>query len=311
VHAETGERHEKWLVIGAAGMFGTDLVRFLETSGESVIGVTRRECDIRDLASVRRAVRGCTVVVNAAGWTAVDRAEAHEADAFAVNATGAGNVARAAREAGARSLLISTDYVFDGSATEPYDTDHAPNPISAYGRSKAAGEQAAREADPSALIVRTAWLYGGNGPNFVDTMLRLAASDQSEILVVDDQIGQPTSSEDLSRFVHALVASGAPPAICHGTNAGAVSRFELASAIFEMAGADARRVKPCQSSAYPLPAPRPAYSVLAHDPAGPRMAPWRDALERYLSMRLREDSDGRDHADALRSPRGRSDRRRA
>jgi dTDP-4-dehydrorhamnose reductase len=147
--------------------------------------------DIRDLDAVRAVVQGYDVVVNAAAWTAVDAAEAQEPAAFAVNAVGARNVALAAREAGARMVQISTDYVFDGSATTPFAADHPQAPCSAYGRTKAAGEWALRLADPNSMVVRTAWLYGDHGRSFVKTMLRLA-EERETISVVDDQTGQPT-----------------------------------------------------------------------------------------------------------------------
>ena len=182
----------RWLVTGANGMFGTDLRDVLAGHGYEVTGIGTADCDIRDLDAVRAVLQeGYDVVVNAAAWTAVDAAEATEPAAFAVNAVGARNVALAAREAGARMVQISTDYVFDGVATTPYAADHPQAPCSAYGRTKAAGEWAVRLADPNSMVVRTAWLYGDHGPSFVKTMLRLT-KERETFSVVDDQTGQPT-----------------------------------------------------------------------------------------------------------------------
>ena len=186
----------RWLVTGGHGMLGTDLVQLLRARGEDVVPVGSAECDIRSLDQVRGTLRGFDVVVNAAAWTAVDDAEAQEAQAFSVNATGAWHVALVAAETGTRMVQVSTDYVFDGGASAPYEPDHPQDPRSAYGRTKAAGEWAVRAANPQALIVRTAWLYGEHGPNFVKTMLRLAA-ERETLQVGDDQGGQPSGERHL------------------------------------------------------------------------------------------------------------------
>jgi dTDP-4-dehydrorhamnose reductase len=226
---------------------------------------------------------GYDVVVNAAAWTAVDAAEAQEPAAFAVNAVGARNVALAAREAGARMVQISTDYVFDGSATTPYAADHPQAPCSAYGRTKAAGEWAVRLADPNSMVVRTAWLYGNHGPSFVKTMLRLAR-ERETISVVEDQTGQPTWTRDLCEFIVALINTELPGGFYHGTNEGEVTRYDLARAIFTLADLDPERVNPCTTTDFPIQAPRPAYSVLDHAAGDPAMPTWHDALQRYLSI---------------------------
>lgn len=267
------------LILGAGGMLGHDLVQALD--GRDVTALTRAELDITDPAAVRDAVAGHGVVVNAAAYTRVDDAETHEADAAAVNATGAGTAAAAAAAVGARFVQLSTDYVFDGAATEPYPEDAPLDPTGAYGRTKADGERLVRAAHPDALIVRTAWLYGQHGPNFARTMLNLAAS-RDTVSVVTDQVGQPTWTRDLSRSIVSLIDAGAPAGIYHATNAGEASWFAFAQAIFAEAGLDPARVLPTDSASFVRPAPRPAYSVLGHDGwarvglDAPR--PWREAL---------------------------------
>jgi len=221
-------------------------------------------------------------VINAAAWTDVDGAETAEAQATAVNGHGVANLATACAQAGARLVTISTDYVFDGTATEPYREDAPRNPVSAYGRTKAAGEELVLAQHPSPHIVRTAWLYGAGGPNFARTMLRLAA-DRDTVQVVTDQVGQPTWTRDLADGIVRLLDADAAPGVYHGTNAGSASWYDFARAIFEVSGLDPERVQPTDSSAFRRPAPRPAYSVLAHDAwdrAGVApLRPWRAALE--------------------------------
>lgn len=269
----------RYLVTGAGGMLGTDLVSAL--AGRDVVGLTRRELDITDESAVRDAVAGFDVVINAAAYTKVDDAESHEPEALAINATGAGNLARATSKAGAVLVQLSTDYVFDGSATRPYPEDEARHPVSAYGRTKAEGERLALDGNPRTIIVRTAWLYGQHGPNFAKTMLRLAG-ELDTVEVVTDQVGQPTWTVDLAQQVVALIHAEAPPGIYHGTNSGQASWFELAQAVFELGGYDPARVKPTDSAQFRRPAPRPAYSVLGHDAwQRARLSPmrdWRDAL---------------------------------
>ncbi|MGN6413397.1 dTDP-4-dehydrorhamnose reductase [Flexivirga sp.] len=270
----------RWLVTGGRGMFGTDLVALLRERGDDVVAVGSAECDIRSLEAVRATLRGFDVVVNAAAWTAVDDAETHEAEAFAINATGARNVALVAAETGARMVHISTDYVFDGTATAPYRPDHPQNPRSAYGRTKAAGEWAIRATNPDALIVRTAWLYGEHGPNFVKTMQRLAG-EHDTLNVVDDQIGQPTWTKDLAPYVVELVTADRPGGYYHGTSEGATSWCGFTREIFRVSGWDPDRVTPCTTSDFPRPAPRPASSVLAHD--DDVIGSWEQRIAAYLA----------------------------
>jgi dTDP-4-dehydrorhamnose reductase len=233
-------------------------------AGREVRALRRAELDITDAASVADAVRDVDVVVNAAAYTAVDDAESHEDDAYAINAEGAGRLARAAADAGARLVQVSTDYVFRGDATTPYPEDAPLDPLGAYGRTKAAGERLVREAHPGAHIVRTAWLYGEHGASFPRTMLRLA-SEHETVSVVTDQLGQPTWTRDLASAIVALLDADAPAGVYHGTNSGEATWFDLARATFELAGLDPERVLPTDSAAFVRPAPRPAYSVLGHD----------------------------------------------
>jgi dTDP-4-dehydrorhamnose reductase len=254
---------QRWLVVGAAGMLGQDVLEAATDAGHQVAGVGRGDLDVTDAAAARAAVAGYDVVVNCAAWTAVDDAETHEAEAFAVNATGAANLARATAAAGARLVHVSTDYVFDGAATEPYPEDAPVRPRSAYGRTKAAGEWAVRAEAPDAVVVRTAWLYGAGGRCFPKTIAR-AAGQRDRLSVVDDQTGQPTWTVDLADLVVRLMAARAPGGIYHGTSSGQVTWWGFAREVVAAAGL-ATPVDTTTSAAYQLPAPRPAYSVLGHD----------------------------------------------
>ncbi|WP_135850680.1 dTDP-4-dehydrorhamnose reductase [Serinibacter arcticus] len=249
------------LVTGAAGMLGQDLCARL--AGEhDVVAADRDTLDITSERAVDAAVRDVDVVVNCAAWTAVDDAETREADAFLLNAVGPHLLARAASAAGARLVQISTDYVFDGAATEPYAADAPVRPASAYGRTKAAGEWAALQAD--ALVVRTAWLYGAGGPNFPRTMARLA-SERDRLTVVSDQVGQPTWTVDVADVVTQLLETEAPRGVYHATSSGKASWFEFAQEVVAAVGKDRSMVAPVTSAEFVRPAPRPASSVLAHD----------------------------------------------
>ncbi|ANP71590.1 dTDP-4-dehydrorhamnose reductase [Cryobacterium arcticum] len=268
----------RYLIAGAAGMLGRDLQTAL--AGRDVTAVDRTELDITDLAAVREAVTGFDVIINAAAYTAVDAAEEHEADAYLVNAIGPRNLAIGSNAVGAKLVQISTDYVFDGTGTSPYPEDTAIDPINAYGRTKAAGEQFVLTENPAAsYIVRTAWLYGAHGPNFGRTMLTLAAG-RDTVSVVADQFGQPTWTVDLAAQIVALLDADAPAGIYHGTNAGQTSWFGFAQAVFESAGLDSERVLPTDSTTFVRPAARPSYSVLGHDAwAAAGLTPMRDWTE--------------------------------
>jgi dTDP-4-dehydrorhamnose reductase len=227
-------------------MLGQDLVAAL--AAHEVTAVDRDVLDIIDPDACLKAAASHDFVVNVAAWTAVDEAESHEAAAFAVNAVGAANLARACSASGARMVQVSTDYVFAGDATTPYAEDAPLAPRSAYGRTKGAGEWAVRTYLPDdSWIVRTAWLYGAHGPNFVKTMARLAA-ERDTVTVVDDQSGQPTWTVDLAAAIVRLVEAQAPFGTYHGTSAGETTWFGFAQAIFTELGLDPARVQPPTTS---------------------------------------------------------------
>jgi dTDP-4-dehydrorhamnose reductase/4-ketoreductase len=286
----------RWLVTGAGGMLGHDTVQELRGRGEDVTGLDRAALDITEPAAVRRALaeHRPDVVVNCAAYTAVDDAESDEERALRVNGDGPRLLARACAGQGARLIHVSTDYVFSGEdRTTPYPEDHRPDPRTAYGRTKLAGERAVLAELPGACVVlRTGWLYGARGRNFVRTMLELQAR-RPTVDVVDDQRGQPTWSADVAARIADL---GARPAhgVLHATSSGEATWYELAREVFRMTGADPDRVRPTDSRAFVRPAPRPAYSVLGHDrwrSAG--LAPlrdWRSALHEALPHIRKETS---------------------
>jgi dTDP-4-dehydrorhamnose reductase len=291
----------RWLVTGAAGMLGRDLTDLLRARGEDLTPLTRADLDVTDPAAAAKAVRAVKphVVVNCAAWTAVDAAEDHEEEALAINGQGAANLAAACAEAGALLVHPSTDYVFDGHAGTPYAEDAPTAPGGAYGRTKLAGEHAVRTALPDAgYVVRTAWLYGAHGKNFVKTMLRLAGNGTSPG-VVADQHGQPTWTADVAGQIYALIEKQAPPGIYHATSSGQTTWYGFAEEIFRLyndqnQSDNPERVlvspRPITTADYPTPAKRPAYSVLAHGAwhaAG--IAPigdWKDALHRAFPALL-------------------------
>ncbi|KQS99952.1 dTDP-4-dehydrorhamnose reductase [Cellulomonas sp. Leaf395] len=267
----------RWLVTGARGMLGTDLVGLLTARGDAVAALGRESLDITSPESIATAVEGYDVVVNCAAWTAVDDAETQEAAAFAVNAGGPALLARAARAAGARVVQVSTDYVFDGSASTPYPEDAPIAPRSAYGRTKAAGEWAVRAEAPDHLILRTAWLYGAAGGCFPRTIARVAR-ERGGLDVVDDQVGQPTWTVDVADLILRLVDAQAAPGTYHATSSGQTSWHGFAREVVASAGLDREIVRPTSSDAFVRPAPRPAFSVLGHatlDAAGvSAIGPW-------------------------------------
>ena len=265
------------LVTGAAGMLGRDVVAAAERAGHEVVALTRRELDVTEPEATAAAIARARpdAVVNCAAWTDVDGAEAAEEQATRVNGDGARNVAAA----GVHTVHVSTDYVFDGEASEPYPEDAATAPRSAYGRSKLAGEGPVLAA--GGAVVRTSWTFGTGGPNFVATMLRLS-EDRDELTVVDDQVGSPTFTGHLAPALVA-VAERRLRGVLHVAGAGHCSWFDLAAATFEEAG---RTVVLHRGRTADLdrPAPRPAYSVLGVTrPDTPRLPPWREGLREYLS----------------------------
>lgn len=271
------------LVTGANGQLGSEFVVLLgERPQDDVLGVDLPAMDITSPASVETTLAAFQpdVVINCAAWTAVDLAEEREADAFTVNADGPRILAQGCGVHGAWLVHLSTDYVFSGEAIAPYAEDANPDPRSAYGRTKLAGELAVRQCLPdSSYLVRTAWLYGVNGSNFVKTMLRMA-SERDTVSVVDDQRGQPTYARDLARQILLLLDARPPAGTFHATNSGEVSWYGFTRAIFESIGADPDRVVPTDSSTFVRPAPRPAYSVLGHAAwAAVGLSPMRDWQE--------------------------------
>ncbi|MFI1069176.1 dTDP-4-dehydrorhamnose reductase [Streptomyces puniciscabiei] len=286
----------RWLVTGAGGMLGHDTVHELRGRGEDVTGLTRAALDITEPAAVQRALSDHRpdVVVNCAAYTAVDAAETDEDRALLVNGEGPRQLARACAARGARLIHVSTDYVFSGEArTSPYPEDHPPAPRTAYGRAKLAGERAVlAELPGGSTVLRTAWLYGAHGRNFVRTMLELEAT-RDTVDVVDDQRGQPTWSADVAARI-ADLGTTAASGVFHATNAGEATWYELAREVFRQTGAAPDRVRRTDGRAFVRPAPRPAYSVLGHDrwrTAG--LAPlrdWRSALQEALPHIRKETS---------------------
>ncbi|MEU0560578.1 dTDP-4-dehydrorhamnose reductase [Dactylosporangium maewongense] len=276
----------RYLVTGAGGMLGQDLLAALD--GRAVTALKRADLDITDPHAVHALVDGHDVVFNAAAWTDVDGAESAYESALAVNGTGVTVLAQACRAYGARLVHVSTDYVFNGAGTSPYAEDAPTEPLNAYGHSKLFGETSVLTTLPdSGYVVRTAWLYGAQGRNFVKTMLRLAAT-RDFLDVVDDQVGQPTWSRDLAVRLVELADSAAPAGIYHGTASGQTTWHGLAQAVFELCGLDPARVRRTTSAAYVTPAARPSYSVLGHDRwAVAGMAPMRD-WHSMLAEALRE-----------------------
>jgi dTDP-4-dehydrorhamnose reductase len=272
-------------VFGATGLLGRSLMRCSKT-GE-VTGLGSKDADLRDSQKVVEAVRSTSPewIVLAAAYTDVDACESNPDLAFDVNCRGAVNVARAAREHGTRLLFISSDYVFDGLKSQPYQTTDGRAPRSMYGRSKAEAEAQLLEILPRCCIVRTSWLFGVGGKCFPDTILRLAA-DNPTLEVVHDQRGSPTYAVDLANAIIELCHKQAEGTV-HATNQGDCSWFEFAREIVTRAGLSVG-VRPTTSDKYPRPAERPHYSVLSStslEQFGIRMPPWQDALERYLEER--------------------------
>lgn len=278
------------LVTGADGMLGFALADSVPSDVE-LIGTDLSNLDITDADAVSAAVaaQAPDAVLNAAAYTNVDGCEEHEAEALAVNGAGAGNLARACAAAGIPLLHVSTDYVFDGRIPEPgeYGEDDGVGPLSAYGRTKLAGEQAITEALPAHWIVRTQWLYGLRGPNFVETMLRLAG-ERDRLSVVDDQVGSPTSTHSLAPVLWQVLQRRPAHGVYHCTNAGHCSWHGFAREIFRQAGVEIE-VDALGSDQLDRPAPRPARSVLSNArlraALGASPGPWQEALGDYLRRR--------------------------
>ncbi len=278
-----------WLITGGSGQLGIAVSEELSERGFSFHALGSQDLDVTNGPIVLDLVSRMspTVIVNCAAWTDVDGAENNELQASRVNCDGAENIALAAMNCRAKLIHLSTDYVFSGQSMSPRQVSDAINPESAYGRTKAEGETRVLATYPeNASIVRTAWLYSPWGKNFAKTMARIAINSDSDVRVVNDQIGQPTSATDLARQLIELGLTRAPAGIYHGTNSGEASWFEFAQEIFESAGADLNRVIPVSSSVYPQTAKRPSYSVLSHEAwAKTSVKPprdWKIALEEAI-----------------------------
>jgi dTDP-4-dehydrorhamnose reductase len=264
-------------------MLGQDLLKTAAAAGHDAAGLAREDLDVTNAPEAREAiaVERPDVVVNCAAWTDVDGAEEQRNQALRVNGDGAGNVAAAAAAAGASVIYVSTDYVFDGDKGEPYLESDTPSPLSAYGESKLAGETATAEANPRHLVVRSSWLFGSHGRNFAATMLRVGR-ERSEVRVVQDQVGCPTWTGHLAEAI-VRVSSGADYGIHHLAGAGECSWCDFAREIFRQADVECE-VHPITTAEYPLPAKRPAYSVL-RSTRGLELPAWQEGLERYLGER--------------------------
>jgi dTDP-4-dehydrorhamnose reductase len=269
-------------------MLGRDVVLAAGNAGHVVSAQTRNDLDVTDMDAVgRRFERDRPdVVINCAAWTDVDGAESAEEQATAVNGVGAGNVAAAAGMVGAKVVYVSTDYVFDGHKDTPYVEVDEPAPQSAYGRTKLAGEQATAAANRRHFIVRSSWLFGIGGRNFVETMLQLAA-DHGEVLVVRDQVGSPTYTWHLAAGIVRLI-DGSTYGIHHMAGAGACSWYDFAREIFDQAKVECN-VLSATTDMLARPAPRPACSALETQREAPILLPaWRDGLAGYLAQRQTE-----------------------
>jgi len=274
----------KLLVTGAKGMLGQAVVAAAEKSSDQTLALGRGELDITDAAAITAAIDEFEpdALINCAAWTDVDGAEAEEASATAINGAGAAKLAASCAASGVRLVHVSTDYVFDGSATQPYVESSPVNPKSAYGRSKLAGEAAIEAAGGDYAIVRAAWLFGAGGSNFVDTMLRLGA-EREQIEVVTDQVGCPTWTGHLAPALVACAAADGT-GIFHAVGGGRCSWFELATETISLAGLKAK-VEPTTTESFPRPAPRPAFSVLGSERGDEAIVlpDWHEGLRGYLA----------------------------
>ena len=290
----------KILLLGRDGQVGQELAPLLQSLG-LVTALGRQQLDLSQREQIQAMLLQCQpdVVVNAAAYTAVDKAETEAALAKTINSEAVATLAQGVAELGAQLIHISTDYVFDGKHHRPYREDHPTAPLGVYGQSKKLGEQGICESGAQAIILRTAWVYGAKGQgNFVKTMLRVGA-ERDEIRVVDDQIGTPTWSQDIAQAICGLIQApaqfggvqSAATEIYHFTNSGAASWYDFAVAIFEEAEIlgfplKVQRVIPITTEDYPLPAPRPAYSVLCNQKIQRRLGSpsqhWRQALRKML-----------------------------
>ena len=283
-----------WLITGASGQLGKSLIEHLEKRGAFYTGLTKGDLDISSPVSKEKIIDlKPSVIVNCAAYTLVDQAESERDLAAKVNVSGAKHVALAAKELGVPLIHISTDYVFSGQRNTPWKTTDKTEPVSQYGRTKLEGERCIQDVYPEhSLILRTSWLYGPFGKNFAKTILKKVLSTKDELQVVDDQIGQPTSTLDLARQIYDAGTNGIPAGIYHATNSGQVTWYEFAQEILILSGEPTSRIKPIQSSEYPTSAKRPSYSVLDHsewqNTTVAEMDNWKLALERAFPLIMRE-----------------------
>ncbi len=288
------------VVTGAAGMLGRDVVEALARRRHEVYGLSRSELDITDTATVEDVIEELRpdVVVNCAAWTDVDGAEANERAAMRVNDAAAGMVAAASGARNAAVVYVSSDYVFDGEKGAPYVESDLPAAISAYGRSKQAGETSTAIANPRHFIVRSSWLFGHGGPNFVETMLR-AGAEQPEVIVVSDQVASPTYTAHLAEALGLLIETD-EYGIHHIAGAGRCSWFDYAQEIFDQAGVECR-VMAGTTQMLGRPAPRPPFSLLVSERPDPIVLPdWHQGLAEYLRDRVRPAARGDQAADVSR-----------
>jgi dTDP-4-dehydrorhamnose reductase len=277
---------DTWLITGAGGMVGRDLTDALASRDETVVALKHSDLDITDARLVNECVaeHRPSIIVNCAAYTAVDKAEAEEAAANAINGSSVELLSRAANEVNALLVQISTDFVFDGAKREPYDVTDPTAPLSAYGRSKLLGEVAAQHAEKR-LIVRTSWLFGVHGHNFVEAIRNQIRKGVDTLKVVNDQHGRPTYTPHLASAIIRLAMQGAT-GIVHYADEDACTWFDFTSAIAEGSNVT---LKPVSTDEFPRPATRPAYSVLSTERyerlTGVRPESWREGLREYLSLR--------------------------
>lgn len=277
----------KVLITGAKGQLGSDLVNILSTiNGYEVIGFGRDSLDITDLVNVQQIFRSVMpdLVIHSAAYTKVDQAEAEPDAAFLVNAIGTRNVAKVSEEVNAKLVYISTDYVFNGTASSPINEFEPTSPLGVYGKSKLAGEQFVRDFHSKYFIVRTSWVYGRNGGNFVKTMLRLAV-EKDNLSVVNDQVGSPTYTVDLVKKIKEISETELY-GIYHVSNSGICSWYDFADAIFTESGYNVN-LRPCATKEFPTLAPRPSYSAFDHMALRlngfDEMREWKVALKEFLN----------------------------
>jgi dTDP-4-dehydrorhamnose reductase len=277
----------KWLITGANGQLGRSFQEILTGQGFEYIALSKSELDISDAALTKDLISELkpSVVINAAAYTNVEKAESEQDSAFGINKVGAANIAIASKCIGAKLIHFSTDYVFSGTKNSPWRVDDVTEPTSTYGKSKLAGEvEVSRIYPENSLIIRTAWLYSRFGKNFYKTILNLALKDSNTINVVSDQFGQPTNALDLAELVSSAISNNVPAGIYHSTSSGISSWHEFAVEIFKLAGADSNRIKAISSKDYQAKASRPEFSVLDNskwlDFGIKPLGPWQESVIR-------------------------------